>query len=1215
MKLNLDCYEETEFNKITDKEKEIIELFFGNDDVCELEKLLHKNSDYEHVKAVSDNRKNIISFYPIEKNETVLEIGANFGEITEELCKKAKKVIAIESKKEKAEAIAKRHNDIENLEIYAGELNNIKLNEKFDYITLIGQIENEKDVDAIIEHVIENLKDDGKILIAINNNFTRKCFSKIDNTNVENNFDGVELKELQRKLVDKKFMTKVYYPIPDYVFTNAIYTDEFLPDEEHITSRYWEMFDARYENTNYLEKEQIKEIVKKDQQLFKNFSNSYFIVAQKNIKKIDLKAATYGMYRKKEYRIKTTIKENEVVKVANHEAGLKHIHNIKENIELLNNAGIKTLDKFENDSIVSKYAKNEITLDKMIINLLKENKKEEAINKIIQFKTEILEKFEISDDITNNVFDKFNIEYDKEKIKELTFVKQGLYDLIFQNCFVINDEFYVYDQEWKEEKLPIEYILYRALKNLPEIKEYFDIDELYKKFNISDFVETLESLDQTILKDLYNDFLWEIYVRAYTSGVREKEINKNKDKALSELKKLVFDKDVHIQNLENEIISCNYKIQNYENQLSIITYSLSWRITKPLRYFSWLINPKTNASFLDRVLPVGCKLRNKYDAKKAKKVLEEKLAKYRKATDEAGVEYWMQIEERERIKKERSEARENSGKFSEYEMWMKLNDPTEEELVAQRKYKFKTRPKISIVIPLYNTPEDLFRELLFNMHRQTYSNWELCLADGSNEKLEYIEKMCKDSRIKYKFLGENKGISGNSNEGLKMVTGDYVALLDHDDLLMQNALFEVVKVINEKPEVRFIYTDEDKMTTIDFPRFDPHFKPDFAPDTLRCQNYICHFSVFKKEVMDKLDGFRDEYNGAQDMDIILRMSEIVKPEEIYHIPKILYSWRLCTTSTAGDPESKLYAYEAGKKAVQDHIDRLRLKGVVERNKEIYGIYEAQYEIKGNPLVNILIPCKNDVKKLKLCIDSIIEKTSYKNYEIDIIDDKSEDKEILKYYEELKNDAKIKVLKYEDADANYAKLINYGVKNTTGDYIVQWNVNNEVIEENWLNIILGYAQQETIGAVSGKVFDKNNIIIQAMLAVGGEQGKIYLDKGLSRNEYGYFAKEHQIQNASCVGKNMMICKRNVFEEVGGLNEEFVGLEEVDFSLALRKLNLLNVFVPNAQIYSEDTVENVSEAVINKVKNKWNEMYSKGDEYYNKNLSLESNNFGLKKEKVL
>ncbi len=1221
MKLNTDHYKENEFNRITNTEKEIIDIFFKNNNSCNLEDLLNSKSDYEHVKAISDNRKNIISFYPIEKDKTVLEIGANFGEITEELCKKAKRVVSIESKLEKAEAIAQRHNLLENLDVYAGELKDIKLNEKFDFIVLIGGLNVEEDLNSVIKTAKEYLKDDGEILLTINNHFTDKLLAKINNAGDDSNIEVfedsnyIDIDSLQRKLNDSDYLTKVYYPIPDYVFTNAIYSEEFLPNEEHITSRYWEMFDAKLKNINYLEKGKIREIVKKDPKLLKFFANSYLVVARKQNEDIGIKAVTYGMYRKKEYRIKTTIKENEVVKVANHEAGLKHIHNIKENIELLNNVGIKSLDRFENNSIISKFIKDELTVDKVILNLLKSNKKEDAIGKINQFKIELLDKFEKTDYVEENVFKKFDIECDSEEIKKLTYVKKGLFDLIFQNCFVINDEFYVYDQEWVEDNVPVEFILYRALKNLPEINDYVDVNEIYQRFNISNYVDVLEKLDRKILKDLYDDFLWEVYVRAYTTVENEKEINKNKDKALSELKKIVFDKEVHIQNLENEIISCNYRIQNYENQLSVITYSLSWRITKPLRYISWMLNPRTNAKFIDRILQPGSNVRAKYDARKAKKILKAKEARYRKATDEAGVEYWKQIEEREKAKKDRDLARESASKFSDYEMWMKQNLPNEEELEKQRKHKFKVRPKISIVIPLYNTPEDLFRELLFNLYRQTYTNWELCLADGSSEKLDYIANMCKDQRIHYKFLGENKGISGNSNEGLKMVTGDYVALLDHDDLLSQDALFEIVKVINERPEVRFIYTDEDKMTTIDVPRFDPHFKPDFAPDTLRCQNYICHFSVFKKEVMDKLEGFRDEYNGAQDMDIILRMSEIVKPEEICHIPKILYHWRMSTTSTAGDPETKLYAYEAGKTAVQHHIDRIGLKGTVERNKDIYGIYEAQYEINGNPLVNIIVPNKNNVENLKECIESIVSKTNYKNYEIDIIDDHSDDEKTLEYYNKLKENNNIKVLKYDKENSSYAKLINYGSKNTDGEHLVHWNVNNRVIEEKWLDILLGYAQMPSIGAAYGKVFDKENNILQSMVVAGGDRCRIYLNRGQSKDTYGYFAKENQIQNSSCVGKNILISKRSVFEKVGGLNEELPGVEEVDFGLTLRKLNLLNVYVPNAQIYSEYSEEEITEETLNKVKSKWNGIYLKGDEYYNKNLSLESNNFEIKNQKVL
>lgn len=1231
MRLNLEYYKENEFNKITNKEKEIIEKFFLNEVNQDLEELLDSNSDYEHIKVISECRKNIISFYPIKKDETVLEIGANFGEITEELCKKARKVVSIESKKEKAQAIEKRHCKLKNLEIYVGELNDINLNEKFDYITLVGDFNNKKDIDLKITQIKKYLKDDGAILLTVNNNFLNEYLKKFKNNDeleleekIIKNSDFIEINELKDKLNDNNFRSKVYYPMPDYFFTNAIYSDEFLPNEEHVSSRYWEMFDKDNKQENYIEKNELKEIIKKDKRLFKFFTNSYLIVAQRQ-EENDVKAATYGIFRKKEFRIKTIIKENEVIKTANSEKAQEHINKIKENIDILNKSEINTLDKFENNSVISKFVKNELTIDKVIVNLLKENKKEDAINQIRKFKEEILDKFETATtkDVTEkNVFEKYNIQHDLEKMNnQLTFKKKGLFDLIFQNCFVINDQIYVYDQEWVEQNVPVEFILYRALKNLPEIKKYINIEEIYEIFKIKDFIQVFDELDEIILGNLYDDFTWGIHAKAHRKTLEDKNNKEVEEKTLkqeneiSELKKVVFDKEVHIQNLENEIISCNHKIKNYENTLAIITNSLSWRITKPLRYFSWMFNPKTNASLFDRILPPGSRTRIKYDEKKAKKLWEEKIAGYRMATDDAGVEYWKGIEHRERLKRERDEARESCGKFSDYEWWMKKNDPTVEELEKQRKHKFKINPKISIVIPLYNTPEDLFRELLFNMYRQTYSNWELCLADGSNEKLDYIEKMCKDSRIHYKFLGENKGISGNSNEGLKMVTGDYVALLDHDDLLHQNALYEIVNAINKNSNLRFIYTDEDKMTTIDLPRFDPHFKPDFSPDYLRNGNYICHFSVFKKEVMDKLEGFRDEYNGAQDLDIILRMSEIVKPEEIYHIPKILYSWRICDTSTAGNPESKLYAYEAGKNAVQHHIDRLGLKGKVEREPKMYGIYNTKYDIIGNPIVNILIPNKNNYKKLKKCIESITKKTNYYNYEIIIIDDNSEDKETIKYYKEIENNKKIKILKYEQNDSNYAKLINYGAKNSDGDFLVQWNVENEVIGCDWLEILLGYVQFSNIGAVGGKILDKENNILQANIAVGGEKGKIELNKGLSDDVYGYFAKESHTQNVSCVGKNMMICKRKDFEKIGGLNEEFIGLEDVDFCLSLRNQNLLNIYIPTSQIYSENIDEEISNEVINGVKEKWNEIYSNGDEYYNKNLSLETNNYKIKNEKVL
>ena len=306
-----------------------------------------------------------------------------------------------------------------------------------------------------------------------------------------------------------------------------------------------------------------------------------------------------------------------------------------------------------------------------------------------------------------------------------------------------------------------------------------------------------------------------------------------------------------------------------------------------------------------------------------------------------------------------------------YDEWMELNDPTEEELEKQRKTKFKISPKISILVPMYNTPLNFFEELVEYMINQTYTNWELCLEDGSPKKNEEIEEICKkDKRIKYNYTGNNLGIAGNTNEALKRATGDYIALLDHDDLLPVNCLYEIVKAINEDPDIEFIYTDEDKITTTDKPRFEPHFKPDFAIDTLRGNNYICHFSVFRKDLMQKLEGERSKYNGAQDFDIIIRMAEITDPKHIKHIPKVLYHWRVHDLSTAkAGGDAKPYAFEAGIKVLEDHLKRVGLEGKVSHGATL-GNYKIDYKVKGNPKVTILIQNRNETKTLKTCINSI-----------------------------------------------------------------------------------------------------------------------------------------------------------------------------------------------------------------------------------------------------
>ena len=559
-----------------------------------------------------------------------------------------------------------------------------------------------------------------------------------------------------------------------------------------------------------------------------------------------------------------------------------------------------------------------------------------------------------------------------------------------------------------------------------------------------------------------------------------------------------------------------------------------------------------------------------------------------------------------------------------YEVWMEFNDPTQEELEKQRNTKFNIQPKMSIIVPLYNTPINFFSELVDYMINQTYGNWELCLADGSPEKNKEIEEICKkDSRIKYKFLGKNLGISGNTNEALKMATGDYISLLDHDDLLPVNCLYEIVKAINEDPDIEFIYTDEDKITTIDKPRFDPYFKPDFAIDTLRANNYICHFSTFRKDLMEKLGGFRDEYNGAQDYDIIIRMAETAK--NIKHIPKILYHWRVHELSTAKPgATAKPYAFEAGIKVLEDHLKRVGLEGKVNHGVTL-GSYKITYKINGNPKVSILIPNKDYVSTLDACLKSVEKQTTYKNYEIIVIENNSTESETFEYYKKIDGKNKVKVVYYPEHEFNYSGIINFGVKNATGDYIIQLNNDIEVITKDWIEEMLMFAQREDVGAVGAELFYPDKTIQHAgiIIGIGGVAGHAF--RNLPMNTHGYFSKDSTIQNLSAVTAACIMTKKSIYEEVGYMDEGFkVAFNDVDFCLKIREANKLIVYNPFAKLWHyesksrgyEDTQEKRErfKGEIDRFNEKWGDFLKKGDPYYNINLRLDNDQYAIKEEKV-
>lgn len=548
--------------------------------------------------------------------------------------------------------------------------------------------------------------------------------------------------------------------------------------------------------------------------------------------------------------------------------------------------------------------------------------------------------------------------------------------------------------------------------------------------------------------------------------------------------------------------------------------------------------------------------------------------------------------------------------------------PKKEELEDQKNYKFKYLPKISIVTPTYNTPKQFLVEMIESVRNQTYSNWELCLADGASTNKDTIkilkEYERKDDRIKVKYLDKNLMISGNTNEALTLTTGDYIGLFDHDDLLTPNCLFEVVKVLNENKDIKFIYTDEDKTNEKTNEFFEAHFKPDWSPDTLRSYNYICHFTVIKKEIIDKIGRFRSKCDGSQDHDLFLRATEIISEKEIKHISKVLYHWRVHQNSTAASAGTKTYTMDASIRALNDHLERKKISGYA-TNGFFPNSYKLNYSINVNPVVSILIANKDHKEDLKKCIDSILKKTTYENFEIIVIENNSDTKEIFEYYDEISKNKKIKVVKWLEKGFNYSAINNFGFKYSTGDYIVLLNNDIEIITKNWIEEMLMYCQRSDVGAVGAKLYYPDDTIQHAGVILGYKMlaGHAHLNK--DRNNPSYFGRAQVVQNLSAVTAACMMIKRDIYEEIDGLDEKFkVAFNDIDLCMKIREKDYLIVWTPFAEAYhhesksrgNEDTPEKIERfnGEIKRFEEKWG-LWLK-DPYYNENLSLEREDFSLK-----
>ena len=551
--------------------------------------------------------------------------------------------------------------------------------------------------------------------------------------------------------------------------------------------------------------------------------------------------------------------------------------------------------------------------------------------------------------------------------------------------------------------------------------------------------------------------------------------------------------------------------------------------------------------------------------------------------------------------------------YADYDTWLRIMRVSRQELFEQRKTKFSYAPKFSVVVPLYHTPAKFLKDLVRSMMYQSYANWELCLVNASPEDVHLTSLLenwaMRDKRIRVIRLEKNLGIAQNTNAGIAASTGEFIAFLDHDDFLEPDALFCYADALNKDKTIDVFYSDEDKTDEYAAHYFYPHFKSDFNIDLLHANNYMCHFLAVRKSLVDTVGGLNEKFDGAQDYDFVLRLTENTK--KIYHCPRILYHWRCSNQSTAANQGNKMYAIHAGKAALNAHYKRIGWNARAQEGA-VDGWYQTKFTLKEEPLVSILIPNKDHTDDLDVCLNSFFERADYQNYEFIIIENNSVLPETFAYYEKIeKEHDNVKVV-YWEAGFNYSTINNFGFKFAKGDYIMLLNNDVELITPDIFQSMLGFCMRPEVGIVGAKLLYNDHTVQHAGVLVGAGGLADHVFKGIHEDDPGYMGRAISSQDVSAVTAACLLVKRSVYEEVGGLEDEFqVAFNDVDFCLKVRKAGYLIVYDADVKLFHyesksrgmEDTTERFirfgNEMML--LNSKWDILSTFVDPYYNPNFS--------------
>lgn len=690
-----------------------------------------------------------------------------------------------------------------------------------------------------------------------------------------------------------------------------------------------------------------------------------------------------------------------------------------------------------------------------------------------------------------------------------------------------------------------------------------------------------------------------------------KSVLTDRDGQIVGLSQVVHDKEVHIGNLDRALKEREEQISNFIQAAAEIRGSTSWRLTSPIRFVGFQllrikIVLKASPYALSMCGGYRGLVRHAWRTYKNEGINGIKRRILYSASPGAPppvIDY----------------AQLNHNDYSEWvRRYDTLND-RDREKIKTRIGQLHKAPLISVVMPVYNPPLNMLEDAIRSVQGQLYPNWELCIADDASTDVgvrKLLQRyMDNDSRIKVVFREKNGHISAASNSALDLVNGEYVALLDNDDLLNEHALFWVADAIVSNPDARLIYSDEDKVDQAGR-RYDPYFKPDWNPDLFLSHNMICHLGAYRTDLVKKLGGFREGLEGAQDYDLALRCSEQLEPQQIVHIPRVLYHWRSHPGSTAQAGSEKNYALVAGERALNDHFSRIKVAAKAELLD--FGMYRARYTMPTKaPLVSLIIPTRNGLALIKQCIDSIFAKTTYKNYEILIVDNNSDDPKTLAYLASLVKNKRIRVIR-DKRPFNYSALNNAAVKNARGEYLALINNDIEVISPEWLDEMMGLAIQPSIGAVGARLWYPNDTLQHGgvITGLGGLAGHSH--KHLNKGAPGFFYRAQLIQSLSVVTAACLVVKKSIFQKVGGLDETNlkVAFNDVDFCLRVREAGYRNVWTPYAELYHHESAtrgyEDTSEKQLRfrdevlYMQKRWGNLLL-NDPAYSPNLTLDREDF--------